>query len=681
MRLSGIHVFALAVIGFAVKSGAADQPNDNQQKYSSPVGGQSVLRLGVDSVPAFPIPADTPVLRWAPNGGAPIHRGTAGTVVYRNDQAVVYLPVGANVLLADDVETMAAGGGPMTSLEIQVFSALNPSDPVYRVTHLAMYDRCPGAGGTVIFDFLNGQPIDLSPRGVIHVLSFEFPDGMEIPIPERFWLGLRLDDGSAGWVGGARPALGHSENLVHVPSFPCRAVIAGNPPPYSAMTAEVSVLNPTPYFRAYQARTLTQPTPLFDGGDGCLPGVPGLDGCGDGVNVLHGCEAYADDLGLIVPSCTLHTVVLHAAGVDGLGTQIEMELWTDAAGLPGVPIAGTRGCSTLASDGFMKRLFFDFPEAPSIPQSVWLVLMDGSANAGPVLVGSPPEIGFSSNSIAFFSPDLNAWIPVFFKGNCPVNGGIACGTYYAELRCLGEDPFGACCDRGSGLCLENRTFTDCNGRFAPGMSCAAAGFDPPCGHMACCRVHPTNPLQTVCANEPVGECLAGGEPFVGSFCEGVDCGLAACIAAQVDCLSEHGGAGCRDRACCNAVCEVDPFCCEVEWDGFCVKAASDFCSAPVPLNDLCFEASPASLGNHPFTTVGAGTDGPPLPTECGASGVQQVPADVWYRFVPDFSGWVEISTCQSTTFDTLIAVYRGCGCPPAEFLACDDDGCGGTSLQ
>lgn len=40
--------------------------------------------------------------------------------------------------------------------------------------------------------------------------------------------------------------------------------------------------------------------------------------------------------------------------------------------------------------------------------------------------------------------------------------------------------------------------------------------------------------------------------------------------------------GCEDRACCEAICAVDPFCCIVAWDAECVGAVETVCSAPSP---------------------------------------------------------------------------------------------------
>lgn len=46
--------------------------------------------------------------------------------------------------------------------------------------------------------------------------------------------------------------------------------------------------------------------------------------------------------------------------------------------------------------------------------------------------------------------------------------------------------------------------------------------------------------------------------------------------ADSDCYFQHG-AGCDDSECQTMVCSVDPFCCNVSWDGICVSEAVDFC--------------------------------------------------------------------------------------------------------
>lgn len=62
---------------------------------------------------------------------------------------------------------------------------------------------------------------------------------------------------------------------------------------------------------------------------------------------------------------------------------------------------------------------------------------------------------------------------------------------------------------------------------------------------------------------------AGG----GSF---VECGAPE----AGDCFEPHPGPGCDDTACCNATCNLDPFCCQVEWDQHCVDTATTVCEPP-----------------------------------------------------------------------------------------------------
>ncbi len=47
-----------------------------------------------------------------------------------------------------------------------------------------------------------------------------------------------------------------------------------------------------------------------------------------------------------------------------------------------------------------------------------------------------------------------------------------------------------------------------------------------------------------------------------------------------DCFEPHPGPGCDDPACCNATCELDPFCCQVEWTQDCVDTATEVCEPP-----------------------------------------------------------------------------------------------------
>ena len=55
------------------------------------------------------------------------------------------------------------------------------------------------------------------------------------------------------------------------------------------------------------------------------------------------------------------------------------------------------------------------------------------------------------------------------------------------------------------------------------------------------------------------------------------CGV--CVQGTGDCCSANGGLGCEDTDCTTLVCAVDAFCCAVAWDGLCASEAHDLCAA------------------------------------------------------------------------------------------------------
>lgn len=152
-----------------------------------------------------------------------------------------------------------------------------------------------------------------------------------------------------------------------------------------------------------------------------------------------------------------------------------------------------------------------------------------------------------------------------------------------------------------------------------------------------------------------------------------------CAGATGDCYAPHPSPGCEESACCNLVCDADPFCCLTEWDELCVDGANGLCGGvEPPANDLCANSIDVSEGVVAFTTIGAGSDGPALPGECDEGFGLSFTNDVWYDYTPSVSGDVTISLCDGALYDSRISLYSGCGCPQsnANFVGCNDDGCG-----
>ncbi|HMN97312.1 MAG TPA: hypothetical protein PKC43_05990, partial [Phycisphaerales bacterium] len=68
-----------------------------------------------------------------------------------------------------------------------------------------------------------------------------------------------------------------------------------------------------------------------------------------------------------------------------------------------------------------------------------------------------------------------------------------------------------------------------------------------------------------------------------------------CPASDHDCCTT-GGPGCTDAECCALVCKIDPFCCEVAWDQICVSEAEKLCGL------ICGGVCPPS--DHDCLTTG-----------------------------------------------------------------------------
>lgn len=88
-----------------------------------------------------------------------------------------------------------------------------------------------------------------------------------------------------------------------------------------------------------------------------------------------------------------------------------------------------------------------------------------------------------------------------------------------------------------------------------------------------------------------------------------------------------------------------------------------------PSNDECTTAVVVQDGVTPFTSAGATTSLPPLPVTCALL----FGNDIWYEYSASCTGVMRVSTCGSSSFDTVLAAYAFCGSTFS--LACNNDGC------
>ena len=137
-----------------------------------------------------------------------------------------------------------------------------------------------------------------------------------------------------------------------------------------------------------------------------------------------------------------------------------------------------------------------------------------------------------------------------------------------ETICL-LDSF--CCSEWDSSCVDlaNLSCTGLCGAFVSG-SCFTANGTPACNNRVCC--------ETICLADPF--CCetvwdASCSLTAGFICEveGGDCG----DPGTGSCDEPNGSPACEDRDCCEAVCVVDPTCCEGVWDVLCVSLAGQVC--------------------------------------------------------------------------------------------------------
>ena len=100
---------------------------------------------------------------------------------------------------------------------------------------------------------------------------------------------------------------------------------------------------------------------------------------------------------------------------------------------------------------------------------------------------------------------------------------------------------------------------------------------------------------------------------------------------------------------------------------------SIFYGALVVPNDECADAETLTNGVTKFSTVGATTSGPELPVECDEGFGTAFVNDIWYLYQASCTGTAILSTCDSATFDTRLAVYSG-SCDALTLVGCNDDG-------
>lgn len=140
----------------------------------------------------------------------------------------------------------------------------------------------------------------------------------------------------------------------------------------------------------------------------------------------------------------------------------------------------------------------------------------------------------------------------------------------------------------------------------------------------------------------------------------IRCGGSACGDLTQDCFapSSTSTPGCGDATCCDSVCAVDRFCCDVTWDAACVEAAEGLCHGHFP---TCRAESPACETAH---------------AEAGCSTVECCDAVCAGDPYCCLAAWDEgcVNEAQASCFLTCGAGAEDCFAPHAT-PGCDRDEC------
>ena len=145
--------------------------------------------------------------------------------------------------------------------------------------------------------------------------------------------------------------------------------------------------------------------------------------------------------------------------------------------------------------------------------------------------------------------------------------------------------------------------------------CFTAHATPFCDDVDCCNL--VCGIYEFCCDENFGEwdvfCADLANMFCGCTppCHGGP-GADRCNAPILNggCFDAHDTAGCSNGDCCNLVCDLEPFCCLVQWDQLCVNIASDECD----IDDLgatpdFTETNPdAAMRHQKYRTPGASAE-------------------------------------------------------------------------
>ncbi len=155
---------------------------------------------------------------------------------------------------------------------------------------------------------------------------------------------------------------------------------------------------------------------------------------------------------------------------------------------------------------------------------------------------------------------------------CTANGTPGCDSFECcDFVCFMDQD---CCAVEWNEACAGFAFVVCPGLCGSGCpgsgDCCAANGSPGCNDALCC--------ETVCLFDPTCcdgawdvECAATAATVCTACVPPFDC------PNEGDCCADNGTPGCSDAECCEAVCSLDPRCCDDAWNAECAETANLLC--------------------------------------------------------------------------------------------------------
>jgi len=286
--------------------------------------------------------------------------------------------------------------------------------------------------------------------------------------------------------------------------------------------------------------------------------------------------------------------------------------------------------------------------------------------------------------------------------NCDIYGYCDCIPQCGDNECgpdgcgglCGECPDGFQCNAwGNCVCLPDCLNSECGpdgcggscGQCGPGETCKFGicqeecvpdCWGKQCGPDGCGKLCGACPPGLVC--NPDGQCQQIGPVCGNDICQGEENCLTCpqdCGACTGNCCEAHDSVGCDDIVVTKCVCSMDPFCCDVNWDGLCADQAINQCDADCGCTPSCVgkECGPDGCGG------GCGNCAPG--SYCNADGECIVfcePKCEGKECGADGCGG-ECGECPS---GSQCNSQGQCTCvPDCAYKECGPDGCGGECGQ